>query len=260
MTVQIVSYGAGTNSTAMVCELVRRGEPLDAIVFADTGGERPETYQYVRILSSWLFARGYPQIVAVQTVDRKGQPYTLEERCIQERKLPSIAYGFKACSEKHKIRPQNKWANRFAPAKAAWKRGEKVVKFIGYDASEQRRADRADEVQEKKWQFRYPLIEWGWDRAACVKAIAAAELPQPGKSACFFCPSSKAQEILTLKREHPDLMARALEMEKNAKLDSIKGLGRNFAWNDLVYADDQQAKLFDTDWSTAEVPCGCYDG
>lgn len=24
----VVSYGAGTNSTAMVCEMVRRGEPI----------------------------------------------------------------------------------------------------------------------------------------------------------------------------------------------------------------------------------------
>ena len=35
----IVSYGGGTNSTAMLVGLWERGERPDAIVFADTGGE-----------------------------------------------------------------------------------------------------------------------------------------------------------------------------------------------------------------------------
>jgi len=41
----MVSYGAGTNSTAMLVEMVRRGEHVDVITFADTGGERQETYR-----------------------------------------------------------------------------------------------------------------------------------------------------------------------------------------------------------------------
>ena len=44
---QVVSYGAGTNSTAMVCEMVRRGEAVCSGGFADTGGERPETYAHL---------------------------------------------------------------------------------------------------------------------------------------------------------------------------------------------------------------------
>lgn len=44
---QIVSYGAGMNSTAMLVEMVRRGEECAAVVFADTGGERPETYEHL---------------------------------------------------------------------------------------------------------------------------------------------------------------------------------------------------------------------
>jgi len=66
--------------------------------------------------------------------------------------------------------------------------------------------------------------------------------------------------VLWLKRNHPDLAARAIAMEKNAKLTEIKGLGRNFAWADLIDFDERQASLLDQDWSTAEVPCGCYDG
>ena len=71
-TFQVVSYGAGTNSTAMVCEMVRRREPIAAVVFADTGGERPETYAHLLEFSEWLTARGYP---AITTVKKRGRGY-----------------------------------------------------------------------------------------------------------------------------------------------------------------------------------------
>ncbi|HUC76710.1 MAG TPA: hypothetical protein VMS04_15520, partial [Vicinamibacterales bacterium] len=105
---------------------------------------------------------------------------------------------------------------------------------------------------------RYPLIEWGWGRGECVQAIARVGLPQPGKSACFFCPSSKKIEIFDLRERYPNLMKRALAMEANAELTSIKGLGRSFAWADLLTAKDATTDLFSE--STVEIACECYDG
>ena len=90
-----------------------------------------------------------------------------------------------------------------------------------------------------------------------MEAIARAGLPQPGKSACFFCPSSKPREILELSRTHPELLQRALAMEANAELTSVKGLGRSFAWADLVKYSEAQLDLFS---HTTEIPCGCFDG
>jgi hypothetical protein len=250
--IQVVSYGAGTNSTAMLVEMVRLGEPIHAVTFADTGGERPETYATVLEMSEWLVARGYPAIVTVQSQDRDGNAYTLEQRCLEQKMLPSIAYGFKACSEKHKIRPQNRWMNNWQPAIDCWAAGDKVVKCIGYDADEERRAHI---MGDEKYAYRYPLIEWGWGRDECVAAIAAAGLRQPGKSACFFCPSSRPAEIMDLRQQHPILFQRALALEANAELHTIKGLGRQFAWRDLVAWREAQMDMF-----TVEQPCGCYDG
>ena len=80
------------------------------------------------------------------------------------------------------------------------------------------------------------------------------------KSACFFCPSSKAQEVKELAVQYPHLAQRAIAMEANADLTTIKGLGRDYSWTDLLKFNDAQTKLFDDDYSTAQVPCGCYDG
>ena len=46
-------------------------------------------------------------------------------------------------------------------------------------------------------------------------------------------------------------------MEANAELTSVKGLGRNFAWRDLIRAAESQLDLFP---ALIEQDCGCYDG
>lgn len=239
---QLVSYGAGTNSTALLIEMVRRGEPCAAIVFADTGGERPETYAYAEMFSAWLVARGYPEIVTVQN---DGMHRTLEVECLTNKRLPSVAFGFKSCSDKYKRRPFAKWlkAQNF----------DNVTVCIGFDADEPHRAARGA-ASNDPYAKRYPLIEWGMGREECLATIRAAGLPLPGKSACFFCPNSKAHEILSLS---PALIDRALKIEENAETTSIKGLGRGWRWADLIRANKEQMDLFK---NHGEIPCGCFDG
>lgn len=251
-----VSYGAGTNSTAMLVEMVNRGIRPDVITFADTGGERPTTYEYCSMFSDWLVYKNFPPIVTVKKVTKDGNILTLEQNCLNEKMLPSIAYGFKSCSLKYKVSPQDKYFNSLESAKKEWSDGKKVIKFIGYDADEERRAKIFD---DDKYEYKYPLIEWGMGRDECVQSIIDAGLTLPGKSACFFCPSSKPKEIRQLKNEFPELLRRAIAIEENAfdNLTSVKGLGRNWSWKDMIEFEDRQIDLFRCDM---DVPCGCYDG
>ena len=76
----------------------------------------------------------------------------------------------------------------------------------------------------------------------------------PGKSACFFCPASRVTEIKWLAAKHPDLMDRAIAMERDADLTSAAGLGRSFRWEDVIATDD----MFEDNF--IELACGCYDG
>ena len=46
---------------------------------------------------------------------------------IKNKALPSVAYGFKTCSQKYKTQPVDKFLNNHPDAIAAWKRGERVV-------------------------------------------------------------------------------------------------------------------------------------
>ena len=251
----VVSFGGGVDSTAMLIGLYERSERPELILFADTGGEKPHTYLHIGAFNLWLLDHGFPDITTVMRVNRDGDVRTLEQDCRDGKMLPSIAYGFKACSIKYKRDPQDKFCNNHAGCQEVWERGEKVTKLIGYDVGE---SHRAAIPEDEKYRYRYPLIEWGWDRDECLQAIKRAGLETPGKSACFFCPSSKKREIMLLRKQYPALAERAVAMEKNAELSVVKGLGRTFAWGDLYAADDAQAKLFPD--SVIEEPCDCYDG
>lgn len=251
----VASFGGGVNSTAMLIGMHERGERVDLILFADTGGEKPHTYEFIGEFNLWLLDHGMPDIRYVQRTNKAQELKNLEQDCLDGKMLPSIAYGFKACSIKYKRDPQDKFCNNYQPCKDAWATGAKVQKLIGYDMDEPHRARIPEDA---KYAYRYPLIEWNWGREECVEAITRAGITQPGKSACFFCPSSKKPEIMLLRRQYPALAARAVAMEKNAELTSIKGLGRSFSWGDLYAADDAQAKMFPE--SNVEIDCGCYDG
>lgn len=252
-----LAFGAGTNSTGMLAGMNERDERPDVILFADTGtptsgNEKPHTYEHVKIVSDWCESIGFPPIT---TVRKGGSDESLEQVCLRLKVLPSIAYGFKTCSQRFKGEPQTKFLNNWEPARLAWEAGLRVVKLIGYDADE---PHRAKPYSDEKCEVRYPLIEWGWGRDECVAAIKRAGLPQPGKSACFFCPSSKKHEILDLQTQYPELYERAVAMEANNETQVV-GLGRSFAWSSLRGLDRLSARIAKTE-SLIDIDCGCYDG
>lgn len=184
----VVGYGGGTDSTAMLVGLWQRQVPVDLILFADPGGEQPHTYEYLEIMERWLLEHGMPPITRVWYTTKDGERLTLEQECLRSGSLPSIAYGYKKCSLKHKVMPQEKFCNHHPGCRDAWAKGEKVVKLIGYDAGEERRRTKAlpHDLQDPKYRKEYPLMDWGWYRGDCIQAIQSAGLPLPGKSSCFF--------------------------------------------------------------------------
>jgi len=245
----IVSYGGGTNSTAMLIGMRNKGINPDHIIFADTGGERPHTYKALTVMNDWLKDAGFPELITVKTVN-----VTLEEMCIKNKCLPAVAYGgFKTCSQRFKIEPVDKYLNNWEPAQQIWNDGRKITKAIGFDADE---PQRAKAYESKKFTNWFPLLDWDWGRDECIEVIEKEGLPLPDKSSCFFCPNMKQSEIRELSFKYPDLAGRAIAMEENAELTNIKGLGRNWAWKDLL----NNGELFDYPDVARDMPCGCYDG
>lgn len=262
----VLNLGGGTNSGAMVLRMVRTGDRPDFIVFADTGGELPRTYEFLDALDAWL-ADWEIKIVRVRGIRNIRNIRTLEQECLETSTMPGIAYGMKSCSMQWKREPIEKFENnepKLTPRKGqARTTEEKITKILGFDVDEFRRATKKE---DERYIYRYPLIEWGWGRDECAEEIARAGLPQPGKSSCFFCPNMEPGEILAL----PDgYLARALEIERRALtsrteqvhdgkkiISTIAGLGRDFAWASLV----AQSDLFRAPPRDRSMPCDCFDG
>ncbi len=228
----VVACGVGVDSIAMIVGLKNRGIRPDAILFADVGGEKDETYAYIPVMNAWLRSVGFPEITTVsyRAQNFKHYPpyYTLEENCLTNGTLPSEAFGFGSCSQKWKAAPQKKWLEQWAPAIECWKSGRKVLRAIGFDASgaDQKRRYRAESIEDARFDYWYPLQDWGWDREECKRQIAAAGLPIPVKSSCFFCPNMSPAEVAALPA---DKLRRIVLMESRAKprLEKIEGLWRN---------------------------------
>lgn len=225
----ICAYGMGVDSTAYLVEFIRRGIKPDLILFADTGSEKDETYNYLPVIQEHLAKHGFPPVITVRYAPKHGLYTSLEGNCLVNKTLPSLAFGYKKCSLKWKRQPQDAYVRKFfKPAKDAWKAGEKCVKVIGYDAGPKDRRRGNHIGEEDKYAYWYPLQDWGWDRERCVKEIAREGLPVPMKSACWFCPASKPDEIRWLIENHPDIADRIIQMESNAapNLVKIEGLWR----------------------------------
>src|SRR5262249_44600599 len=62
----VVVYGLGVDSTAMLIEFARRGIRPDLILFADTGGEKPQTYQYLHVIRPFLARVGFPDVTVAR--------------------------------------------------------------------------------------------------------------------------------------------------------------------------------------------------
>jgi len=288
----IVSYGGGTDSTALLIEAHNRGIRPDLIVFADTGSEMPHTYKYLSIFGEWLAKVGFPEIqvvrryrkdAAAEMLDRAGivgkatptlvqalgtdDDFTpLHIECLKTNQLPSAAFGYSKCSHKYKQAPIDRWVEAHPSVREAIAQGVIVERWIGYDATEGGRvANIAHKPPPFKW--RAPLYEWDIARAECRELIKAAGLPQPGKSSCFMCPNMRGHEIDALAKQYPELMEIALKIEDDAVRLTIEtpdmqrqGLGRGtkgMRWSEWLKRPKQMSIFVDDD--DESMPCGCHD-
>ncbi|WP_258048326.1 hypothetical protein [Sphingomonas citri] len=226
----VLAYGIGVDSTALLVELVARGQKPDLVLSADTGVEKPATYAYLDVIRPWMDAHGIRHELVSYTPKRfKHWPpyYGLLEMCLTNATLPSKSLGGSSCSLKYKKAPQDAFLASWQPAKDAWARGQRVVRLIGYDAGprDTLRANHALSIEDPLYDCRSPLREWGWDRDACVARIVAEGLPVPPKSACWLCIANRPEEIRELPRWCLRLIV-LVEARAAPRLHTVEGLWR----------------------------------
>lgn len=266
----VVSYGGGTDSTALLVEAHNRGMRPDLILFADTGSEMPHTYAYLPVMAEWCAKVGFPEVQVVRWMRQDGRFLSLHEWCIERGELPSKAYGFSGCTSKWKQHPLDKAVGTHPGVLLALEEDRTVERWLGYDARE---AGRVANIRHKPppYLWRAPLFEWNIAREQCRQIIAAAGLPQPGKSSCWVCPMMRGHEIDQLAAEYPHLAAEAVEIENAGRANgsgdiAVRGLGMNtpgrVPWSAWIGRPQQQVLTFGTppeEDDEDDKPCGCHD-
>lgn len=264
----VVSYGGGKNSTAMLIAMVYKGIVPNLILFADTGAELPETYDWINKFSSWLVSNGFPAITVVKKEQKEarkerksvlvkwklsyknlewfylelclgmlanGHQYisygNLYEKCVALKTLPSRTFNRGECSMSWKVEPQERYTKN-------WYKGTaKIRKFIGYHAGEVFRLINKSKnpFDDDTYRYEYPLIDWGLHEHHCVALISSIGLGIPPKSSCFFCPNRKRADVVSLKESHPELYEAACFLEENfiPRENAFVGLGRRWRWSDI---------------------------
>lgn len=193
----MISFGAGVNSVAMVILLMAEGW-RGPIVFADTGGEHPDTYCYLRYFSRYLADHGQ-RIIVLEPGSKyhsKQAGIPLEGYCQQQGIIPLLAVRW--CSVEWKRDPLERWRKDQGLGPS----------MIGFTIDESHRPRRPG--------VGYPLDDRGINRAECVRIIQRAGLAVPRKSGCFFCPGQPLAQWRALYLDHPDLFGRAAALEANA--------------------------------------------
>lgn len=249
----VLSLGGGVQSSTLA-EMACDGTlgPLRAIVFADTGGELPETYNHLDYLRGRAEQAGieFLHVTAgnlrtdlVARHGRGGQPNLPVRIRHADGRLGRLNHY--RCSFDYKRRPITRTVKRLCGPPGAWKQ-TRVEQWIGYSTDEATRMKAAEEcrcghnrtrratstrpylqihtgdgctrctcTRWEPWQVnRWPLIELGMTRDDCATWLREHERPLPPRSACWFCPNRPARHFLELKRARPALFAQAVALDE----------------------------------------------
>lgn len=250
---RVLSLGLGTQSCALALMSARGDLPkLDHIVFADTQGELPETYEYLDYLRPIMEDAGIPlHVVTVGSLEQA----LLADRPTSSNPTPPAHVlnpdGSKGrisqyrCSYDYKRRIIERETKRLCGKPGAWKRAT-VEQWIGFSIEELSRmkqvegcrcghprasrqgakwvrvhtpsCDRCDCQGFDPWQLnRWPLVELKMRRDDTIRWFGEHGHPTPPRSACWFCPNSGNERWQALQVSHPDLWERACVIDETIR-------------------------------------------
>jgi 3'-phosphoadenosine 5'-phosphosulfate sulfotransferase (PAPS reductase)/FAD synthetase len=204
----IVSFSGGKDSTLMLLLMLEKGMPIDEIIFADTGMEFQELYDYIEQIENFI-GRKVTRIKSKKTWD--------ELFFATKKKGNNIGqiYGFPmtmACvmTDRLKQRPIQRYYCSIE--------GEYIV-YIGIARNEPERYARL------KPNEKAPLYEWGIDENFVIQELNRRGLHNPlydtfDRLGCYTCPNMNLKELRLMRKRYPDEYAKLLwygeQAEKHA--------------------------------------------
>ena len=194
----ILSLGAGVQSSALAC-MSAEGElpPVDASIFADTGAESDETYEYLEYLKDIL-----PHPVYV-VKEKEGLTRMIEEGVATGSRVaqaPFFAISpkgedgqlLRVCTAEFKIKPVRAKIRELLGLKPRQRvKDEHCDLWMGISL---------DEIQRMKMSMvpyithHFPLVDRRIRRGGCLEWLKEKGYKLPPRSACVYCPYHRNHE------------------------------------------------------------------
>lgn len=250
---RVLSLGAGVQSTA-VALMAKDGliEPLDAVVFADTGCEPVAVYRHLRWLAPVLEAAGMP-VHVVRTGSLMADALDPAHRFASMPlfvRLPSGKQGMirRQCTAEYKLKPILAMQRELADIKPRQRpKGVRVecVQGISWDESERMKDPLRPWIRNS-----YPLVDTHITRWDCQVWMAKEGYPKPARSACKVCPFRTDDEWRWLRDNEPEDWADAVEFDRRIR----RGHARASADSTIgeCYLHRSMVPLGEVDLTTAE--------
>ena len=210
---QILALSLGKDSTTIALLGAERGIHYDEYVFADTGAEFPELYDYIKVIEKEL----------------KKPIIILKPKCTIEEFMQT-----KVIRGKFKGKPRG-FPQRLFPC--GFMRDTKVVPLqklskggivsIGYAS------DEINRVQKDK-TLRYPLIEWNFTEETCAKYLNSKSKLNPlytnfNRLGCYFCPNQNSSSLYVIWKQYPKLWNH---------IKKLNQLNKDLGCGSIPYGDD----------------------
>ena len=213
-----VSLSGGKDSSYLLLRMIERGMPIDAVLSADTGMEFPEMYDHLEKMDELLHRergihittlrhpKGFEWLMFEET---KQKPKTLENRA--RLGIPPCGNGWPGirvrwCTGQLKTHLISKEVNRLKQEKNA-------LHYVGI---------AADEAQRCKGE-QYPLVDWGVTEAQALQGCYDRGFDFGGlyeiyhRASCWCCPFQRIDELRKLRKHHPELWAKLIELDRRAR-------------------------------------------
>lgn len=221
-TLRVVSYGGGVQSTALLVLAAADRIDFRTFLFANVGddSEDPATLDYIRAVAAPYAATNSIELHQLSRIPAKGlsagRVETLFSRLTRDgsRSLPipvrmsNGAPGTRNCTADFKIKVIGRWLKEHGATE-----DNKATVGVGISLDEIHRVN--NRISMPYEDNVYPLLDQvpPLRRSDCQRIIAAAGLPVPPKSACWFCPFHRPSTWAEMRRDRPELFERSCQLE-----------------------------------------------
>ena len=253
----VSAWSGGKDSTFMVDEILRRGEPLDEVIFCDTGYEFPIMYIYIEQMEKYWKSK-YPHLKITKLNWGKGKdiwkkwaeaPFKKGQYEGQPRGFP-FHMGMSWCTRELKINVLQRYVKKTYGKKAT------VYEYVGIAVDEPSRIRETGEL--------YPLFDWGFTEKDCALGLLERQLHNPlynhfHRTGCFNCPKQSLESLYKLWTHYPNEWDEIIKMyehynEIGAGVNTFKG----YTIEALVEKFKKyESKGKPTNYLDEEYPIGC---